>query len=272
MLGWLKAMLGARPTPPEQIPPALWELTLLQFPFLAQRPPADLLRLRQLTELFLRQKEFHGAQGMRLTDQIAVAISAQACLPILNMGTGQQALRWYDDFVGIVVHPGEVLARRESVDDAGVVHHYSEVLSGEAMDGGPIMLNWQDVQSAGASAAQGYNVVIHEFTHKMDMRDGQADGCPPLWAGFMGSATARQARLAWKIALQTEYQHFREQVIIAERFGGSPTWLDPYGAESIDEFFAVASEAFHVNRPSFTQAFPALLPLFDAFFNGGLNR
>lgn len=272
MLDWLKAMLGARPTPPAQLPSALWEHTLSQYPFLAQRPGADLLRLRLLTELFLQQKEFHGAHGMTVSDEIAIAISAQACLPVLNMGAAQQALRWYDDFVGIVVHPGEVLARREMTDDNGVVHHYNEVLTGEAMDGGPITLSWQDVQAAGESAALGYNVVIHEFTHKMDMRDGQADGCPPLWAGFMGAATTRQARVAWLGTLETEYQRFREQLIIAERFGGPPPWLDAYGAESIDEFFAVASEAFHVNRPKFTEAFPALLALFDAFFNAGLNR
>lgn len=272
MLGWLKAFCSARPSPSKQIPQDLWDLTLSRYPFLAQQPATDLLRLRQLTGQFLRQKEFHGARGMTLTDEIAVAISAQACLPILNMGPGPQVLHWYDDFVGIVVHPGEVLARREMTDDNGVVHHYSEVLSGEAMEGGPIMLSWQDVQAAGESAVQGYNVVIHEFTHKMDMRDGQADGCPPLWAGFMGAATARQARELWLMALQTDYQRFRERVIIAERFGGPPPWLDAYGAESIDEFFAVASEAFHVNRPQFTQDFPALQPLFEAFFNAGLTR
>lgn len=272
MLGWLKAFYSARPSRSKLIPQDLWELTLSHYPFLVQRPPADLLRLRQLTGLFLRQKEFHGAQGMRLTDEIAVAISAQACLPILNMGAGPQALRWYGDFVGIVVHPGEVLARREMTDDSGVVHHYSEILSGEAMEGGPITLSWQDVQAAGESAARGYNVVIHEFTHKMDMRDGQADGCPPLWAGFMGATTSRQARELWLMVLEPEYQRFREQVIIAERFGGPPPWLDTYGAESIDEFFAVSSEAFHVNRPQFTQEFPALQPLFEAFFNAGLDR
>ena len=38
---------------------------------------------------------------------MALAIAAQAVLPVLHLG-----LRWYDDFVGIVVHPDEVVARR----------------------------------------------------------------------------------------------------------------------------------------------------------------
>ncbi len=66
--------------------------------------------------------------------------------------------------------------------------------------------------------------------------------------------------------MQADYDAFREQVIVAERFGGEPTWLDPYGAEGIDEFFAVACEAYFVNRQRFGEAFPRLVPLFDGFF------
>ena len=58
--------------------------------------------------------------------------------------------------------------------------------------------------------------------------------------------------------LQAQYEAFREKVIIAERFGGEPTWLDAYGAVAIDEFFAVACEAYFVNRPRFEREFPPL--------------
>ena len=62
------------------------------------------------------------------------------------------------------------------------------------------------------------------------------------------------------------YEAFREQVIVAERFGGEPTWLDPYGAQAIDEFFAVACEGYFVQRERFAREFPELGPLFDSFF------
>ena len=184
---------------------------------------------------------------------MALAIAAQAVLPVLHLG-----LDWYDDFVGIVVHPDEVLARRTTTDEHGVVHHYDEVLAGEAMEGGPVMLSWRDVESAGSSAEQGYNVVIHEFIHKIDMRDGTPDGCPPL--------PTRAAQQAWRSVMKAEYDAFREKVIIAERFGGESPWLDPYGAESIDEFFAVACEAYFVNRARFESEFGNLVPLLDSFF------
>jgi hypothetical protein len=239
---------------PRAIPEGLWQGVLSDYPFLAQRPAQQVDRLRELAGGFLAAKEFHGAQGLVVTDAMALAIAAQAVLPALHLG-----LHWYDDFVGIVVHPDEVLARRTVTDEAGVVHHYEEVLAGEAMEGGPVMLSWRDVQAAGGKAHEGYNVVIHEFAHRIDMRDGAPDGCPPL-----PSAAARRA---WLAVMQAEYDRFREQVVIAERFGGEPTWLDPYGAQAIDEFFAVACEAYFVHRERFALEFPALLPLFDGFFS-----
>ena len=252
MLNWLQRLFKGRATE-RAIPEALWQATLVDYPFLAQLPAAQRSALRKLSSRFLAHKEFHGAQGMVVTDDIAVAIAAQACLPVLQLG-----LAWYDDFVGIVVHPGQMLARREQTDDIGVVHRYSEVLAGEAMEGGPVALSWPDVADAGHSAGQGYNVVIHEFVHKIDMRDGAADGCPPL--------PSRAARKVWHDTMQTAYDGFRDKVAIAERFGGEPTWLDPYGATSPAEFFAVASEAYFVSRSRFTEDFTPLTVLFDQFF------
>ena len=235
------------------IPEALWQLVLSRYPFLARRTADEQARLRQLASRFLADKEFTGAQGFEITDEVALSIAAQAVLPVLNLGLG-----WYDDFVGIVVHSGQVMARRTATDEAGVVHHWQEVLAGEAMERGPVMLNWFDVQGAGATAQQGYNVVIHEFAHKIDMRDGAPDGCPPL--------PSRAARKSWLALIEAEYQAFREKVIVAERFGGESPWLDAYGATDIGEFFAVGCEAYFVNRERFSQEFPPLLPLFDSFF------
>ncbi len=246
-----------------------WRNLIADCPFLAPPEEADQLRLETLSVEFLAQKEFHGAQGLVVTDAMAVAIAAQACLVVLNMGTARQALTWYDDFVGIVVHPGEMLAPREVVDEAGVVHRYKEALAGEAMHRGPITLNWRDVSNAGQTSAQGMNLVVHEFAHKIDMRSGSADGCPPLPNGFMGAVTEKQAHQIWLASMQSAFVSFRERVILADRFGQPPVWLDSYGATSLAEFFAVACEAYFVNRTRFAMEFPALMPIFDAFFLRG---
>lgn len=270
---WLPRRI--RPSPP--IHAALWRQTLEALPFLAALPPAASDRLRALCGHFLQEKEFHGAHGLVITDAMALSIAAQACLPLLEMAppSGQpardpaQVLDWYGDFVGIVVQPGAAVAQREVTDGLGVVHRYREVLAGEAMDRGPVMLSWQEVRRAAELAPAGKNVVIHEFVHKIDMRGmtpgQQPDGAPPLPTGFMGQPGA-QGREHWRRTMQAAYTQFCEAVNLAERFGGEVPWLDDYAATNPAEFFAVSCEAYFVHRERFAENFPELLPLYDGFF------
>jgi len=246
--GWWRRRRDARMLVQRAIPEDLWRLTLSRFPFLVHRPVDDLQRLRDLSTLFLADKEFAGMQGLEVDDGMAVAIAAQACLPILRLGLSQ-----YDAFKGIVVHPDVVVARREVMDEDGVVHHYDEELSGEAMEGGPVMLSWRDVADAGDSAAWGYNVVIHEFAHVLDMRDGAPDGVPLL--------PDRAARERWLAVLEPQWQDFCARVD-----DGEDTLIDPYGAEAIDEFFAVASEVFFVNASALRAEHPQLYELLAGYY------
>jgi hypothetical protein len=229
------------------VPDRLWRRTLRRFPFLP-RGGADEAELRRLTSLFLDRKEFSGAHGLVVTDDIALAIAAQACLPVLRLG-----LAPYDRFVGIVVHPGQAVARRSSADEDGVVHEYDEVLSGEAVEGGPVMLSWRDVRASGASAAAGYNVVVHEFAHVLDMGDGVADGVPVLPPGL--------PRSEWSAVLQAEYEAFCARLDRDE-----PTALDPYAGHAPEEFFAVASESFFVDPHAMGAEHPRLYALFRRFY------
>ena len=230
------------------IPDLLWQLTLARLPFLAARPAQDLAALRQLTSLFLDEKEFSGAGGLVVDDTMAVCISAQACLPVLRFG-----LAPYRSFVGIVVHADEVLARREITDEHGIVHAFDEPLAGEAMAGGPVMLSWRDVAESGDSAEWGYNVVIHEFAHVLDMGDGEADGVPPL-----PTAAARQH---WTVVMDAACQQFCDAVD-----AGMDTLLDPYGATNVAEFFAVASEHFFVAPNDLSATHPDVYGLLARYF------
>lgn len=255
----------------------LWRRTVSELPFVAALTTGEQARLRTLCAHFLQEKEFHGAHGLQITDRMALSIAAQACRPLLHMHRANGAparheaerLDWYADFVGIVVQPGAAVAQREVTDGTGVVHRYREVLAGEAMDRGPVMLSWDEVARAATLAPLGKNVVIHEFAHKLDMygmRPGEhPDGAPPLPPGFLG-LDAEAARQHWRSTMQTAYAGFREAVAMAERFGGDTPWLDDYAATHPAEFFAVTSEAYFVQRERFAQELPTLLPLYDGFF------
>ncbi len=259
----------------------LWHSTLQALPFVQHQLRAhtdDAQRLRVLCSLFLDHKEFSGANGWQVTDAQAVLVALQACVPLLHIAPASQpaqALQWYSSFVGIVLHAGQVRARRSHLDDAGVLHHWQETITGEAMQGGPLMLAYSDVVGAGEAAAQisndaadsgtatdsaPYNVVIHEFAHVMDMRSGVADGCPPMPA---------PVQQVWRTTLHGAYQQFCEHHAQWLRFGALATTqplLDGYATESPEEFFAVAAEAYFVRRADFAVAYPDLLTLFDKFF------
>ncbi len=255
LAAWLRAPLAtwrahaeARAVARRAIPDDLWKRTRIRYPFLQRHDPAAEAELRRLTSLFLDRKEFSAAGGLRLTNDVVVAIAAQACLPVLRLG-----LRRYDGFVGIVVHPHAVRARRQVVDEAGVQHDYDEELAGEAMEGGPVMLSWHDVRQAGRDANGSYNVVIHEFAHVLDLADGVSDGVPLLPPDL--------PRRAWVDVLGREFEAFCSRVE-----AGQETLLDPYGAHGEDEFFAVASEAFFAAPQGLKAEHPALYGVFSRFY------
>jgi MtfA peptidase len=250
MAGWLQRRREARALQRRAIADELWQGCLADLPFIAARPAEQQDRLRRMASLFLDRKEFSGAQGFVVTDRIALAVALQACLPVLELGIDQ-----YDGFVGIVMHSDAVVASREVMDEDGVVHAYDEELAGEAMDGGPLMLSWADVLPADESdaPATAYNVVIHEFAHVLDLRDGQADGIPMLESSAQ--------RRAWSEVLMPEYDRFCERVVC-----GYATVLDPYAAQAPDEFFAVASEAFFATPQALKEEQPAMYRLLASFY------
>ncbi|XVJ71812.1 MAG: zinc-dependent peptidase [Rhizobacter sp.] len=213
----------------------LWTGTVLRYPFLRHLAPSDHQQLRKLSSLFLASKEFHGAQGFVVTDEMAVAVAAQACLPVLHLG-----LSGYDGFVGIVMHAADVTVHREFQDEAGVVHHYLDELAGEAMEGGPMMLTWQALLDAEQDQESPYNVVIHEFAHVLDMREGLSQRLPDF---------------------STAYEIFCQQVE-----AGADTLIDPYGSESLEEFFAVCCETFFVAGEAMYQAHPRLYESLGGYF------
>jgi Mlc titration factor MtfA (ptsG expression regulator) len=243
-MGWIRNWKRRRLLEREHIDEALWQRTVTKLPFLRGLPDAELQRLRNLTLLFLHEKEMHGAGDMVLTDEIRLSIALQACLPILNLG-----LEIYEGWVGIVVYPGEFRVRKTEIDEDGVLHEYEDELSGEAWSDGPVILSWEDVEQNDA----GYNVVIHEFAHKIHMARGDEDEMPAPMPGM--------DREAWRSTLWEEYERFCRMV---DR--NQPTLIDPYASEHPAEFFAVASENFFTNAAVLQRDWPRLYAQLALFY------
>src|SRR5690606_4631601 len=125
------------------------------YPFLAVLDATERAHLKDRAVWVLASKSFTAAGGLELTDDMTVAIAAQAALPILSL-----PVSLYEGWQEIIVYPGGFLIPRQDVDEAGVVHEYLQEAAGEAWDGGPLVLSWDDVQARDQRLA---NVVIHEF-------------------------------------------------------------------------------------------------------------
>jgi len=220
-MGWLKNWRRRRVLDRHRIEDALWNAVVMSLPFLRGLSVDELQRLRELALLFLAEKQFSGARGFPLDDAMRLSIAVQACLPILELGLDR-----YSGWSEIVVYPGDFRVQISETDDHGVVHEFDDERAGESWPRGPVVLSWD-----AAAHAPDMNVVIHEFAHKLDMANGEADGMPPLHAGM--------DRRTWANAFRIAYEGFCDAV---ER--DKDTWLDPYAAEAPAEFFAVISEAF----------------------------
>lgn len=229
---------------PATIPAADWQRTLAAHACLAGLTVDEGERLKTLAERFLAEKEFSTVGGLELSNDICLSIAAQGCLPILELG-----LEAYGDWVGIVVYPDEFVVRREYVDEDGIAHAYADVLSGEAWEGGPLLLSWQDVQMAGDD----YNVVIHELAHKLDMGNGAVDGIPAL----PPTLTVDH----WESVFFSSWEDFCQRVD-----AGEATRIDPYAAEAAEEFFAVLSESFFGMPDVVTSEYPALYALLRDYY------
>jgi Mlc titration factor MtfA (ptsG expression regulator) len=237
-MGWLTEWKRKRVLEKHAIDDALWQRATRRLAFLPQSQ-----KLRELVLLFLAEKAFTGAHGLEVTDEMRVAIAAQACLPILELG-----LDWYAGWTGIVVYPGDFRVQRTEMDEHGVMHEWEDELAGEAMPGGPVVISWD-----AAAYDPHINVVLHEFAHKLDMVNGAADGMPPLHPGM-------DAR-AWTRAFQEAYEGFCDAL---ER--GTDTWLDPYAAEHPSEFFAVISEAFFEQPAETRRRYPVVYEQLKRFY------
>ena len=227
-----------------RIDDALWRRVTDAMPFLRGLSEEDMKQLRELAALFLAEKEMHGAAGFELTDEVRLSIAVQACLPVLKLG-----LAFYRGWVGIVVYPGEFRVSMQEVDEDGVVHEFEDELSGEAWPGGPVVLSWADAMLDEA----GYNVVIHEFAHKIHMQSGADDDFPAPHADMDDAG--------WRATLEDAYERLCLQVDT-----GKATLVDPYAAEHPAEFFAVMSEMFFTRSEILARDWPDLYREFAAFY------
>lgn len=271
-MGLIKRLLRRAPPP---IPGTLWADAIQRMPFMARLDDDELRRLQALTGRFLATHAINGASGFTVTNDIALCIAAQACLPVLNL-----TLDLYRDMASVIVYPSAFIVRHSEMDEAGVVHEWEAPMAGEALDaGGAVVLSWEDAQEDHEWDGGG-NLVIHEFVHKIDMGSGGANGCPPFLVEFHQAISPAD----WTKVFSAAYHDFCRRVEAFERrlpahFDedndshleryaelAQALPMDPYGAENPAEFFAVASEAFFTRPTPLAAAYAQVLDMLEQYY------
>lgn len=198
-------------------------------------------------QVFLDEKTFIGCDDLEITDEVRFTIAGLACLLLLN-----REATYFPGFTSILVYPGSYKATEVSYDGPQETRRQS-VRAGESWHRGPVVLSWDDVLRGAADAGDGYNVVLHEFAHKLDEENNGTNGMPILGAGA--------SRGEWASVLGKEFKTFADRVA-----RGRNRVIDEYGLTSPPEFFAVATESFFEKPAAMKKELPDLYAQLQRFY------
>lgn len=231
---WRRNRIARRPFP------AAWrEIVRRRVPMVRELPVAQQLRLKRHVQVLLAEVPFTGCAGLVVTDEVRVTIAAQAALLLLGRGGSFGNLR------EVLVYPGLFVVPRSEPGAGGVVHEGRDVLAGQSGQRGQVIVAWDAVVAGAADPHDGANVVLHEFAHQLDQDTGPANGAP-----FVGRGAVQRE---WARVMRAEFE-----ALHARLARGEAGLIDPYGALSPAEFFAVTSELFFERPAALAAERPAL--------------
>jgi len=230
----------------DPIPPAWYDVLDRRVPLARDLASTERERLLRLAQVFVAEKHFEGCAGLAVTEEMKMTIAAEACLLLLHLdGPCYPTLRT------VLIYPHAFIAKHVLRGQTGIAQE-AIPLRGESWRDGVVVISWDDVVCGARDAADGSNVVLHEFAHQLDQEDGASDGAPLL------SSTALRT---WGRVLAAEYERLRKDAA-----AGRPSVLDAYGATNKAEFFAVATESFFERPVQLEREHPELYRQLQQFY------
>ena len=204
------------------------------------------------SRVFIAEKTWEGCNGVTITEEMQSQVASAAGMMVLAYPD------WYfDKTATILIHPKAYHARvqpRYSTSTIGTELAGEFYRAGETVYRGPVVLNWRDIHSAARNANDGNHLVIHEFSHQLDMINGpSADGLPPLPGNI--------DEHVWLKAMKAEYQAAQDMVS-----QGYPILINDYGLTEESEFFAVASELYFQRPEVLAEYHPNVYVLLKQFY------
>lgn len=250
---WKVSRREARQRSRPPFDPEAWRAIRHGLPLLADLDDADAERLGPRAWKLLQRKRWVAGDDVELDQPAMLAIAAQA--ELLTLGwSDRDASAAFDNVTEIILLPDSFHRHVEEMDDFGVMHEYVDERAGETSWRGPIVLAVPDVAESGDYT--GFNVIIHEFAHKLDLGNSQdIDGFPPLAAA--SDVTSKE----WHRVFTAVWDDLQAHL---ER--GEDTPIDDYAATHPGECFAVCCELFFSAPDQLAAVYPELYDLLKRYF------
>lgn len=203
-----------------------------------------------IVQVLLAEKRYEGCGGLDVDERIAGTIAGQAAFLLLGRETA-----YFERLRTVLVYPTEYVAHDVEEREDGTVIEGEQRRAGESWgDADALVLAWDEAGAGARGRAGRYNVILHEFAHRLDSETGADDGLPRL--------TGEMNRATWGRAMQAAYDDHR-----ASAEAGRFTFIDPYGAEHPAEFFAVLTEHFFMEGETLARRHPDLYDLLQALYH-----
>jgi MtfA peptidase len=233
----------------EPFPPGWADILAKNVGHYPRLSPGEQALLRDHIRVLVAEKEWEGANKLRVTEEMKVTIAAQAALLLI----GRDDLDDFARVASIVVYPAGFEV--PDLDEFGEIDDTFPALEvdGKSVTRGPVIVSWEHALEEGRDPGCGQNVVIHEFAHQLDDLDGLANGTPPL------DDPADSAR--WRAVMQAAFDAHR-----AALDRGGETMFTEHAGENEMEFFADATEAFYCAPADLKDLHPDIYDLFAAYF------
>ena len=203
-------------------------------------------RLETLILHYMNEWNWEATQGFALSTEMIVLIAASASMLVLELDFDA-----YPTMRTVVVSETTMVLDQERAGPGGLVTSGPVAALGHTSPRGPVFLAWDSVQSGAGRSGNGFNVVYHEFAHRLDFSDGLVDGTPIL------NDEADYPK--WIEASTRLYE--------AVRNGEGPRLLRDYAGTNPAEFFSVATEVFFDKGSAMERELPDLYAVMLAFYD-----
>lgn len=228
-----------KPAPVKPIPVAYRLILAEQVPFYIALSPGRQQEFEERVQQFLSAVRITGV-NTTVTDEDRVFIAASAIIPIFNFPGWEY------------IHLNEVLLYPDSFDHDFNQHGGDRNIAGMVGSGAMhrvMILSQHELRQAFLNKSGKSNTAIHEFIHLVDKTDGHTDGLPEF-------ILSRQYLKPWVQLMHREIKNILE----------NRSDIDPYGATSEAEFFAVVSEYFFERPDLLKEKHPQLYEILMIIF------